>query len=79
MKKIVYLDNAATSFPKPTQVQEAMIDYISRVGANPGRAGHQLAMEAARIIQNTREQMGKLLHVDDANRIIFTPNSEIHG
>jgi cysteine desulfurase family protein len=74
MKKIIYLDNAATSFPKPTQVQEAMIDYISRVGANPGRAGHQLATEAARIIQNTREQMGKLLHVDDVTRIIFTLN-----
>jgi len=74
MEKIIYLDNAATSFPKPTQVQEAMIDYISRVGANPGRSGHQLAVAAARIIHNTREQLGMLLHVVDVNRIIFTLN-----
>jgi len=74
MKKNIYLDNAATSFPKPIQVQEAMLDYITRVGANPGRSGHQLAVEAARIIQSSRSQLGKLLHVDDVNQIIFTLN-----
>ena len=74
MNRIIYLDNAATSFPKPVQVQEAMIHYLSQVGANPGRSGHQLAVEAANIVQNTRDQIGKLLHVKDVSRIVFTLN-----
>ena len=74
MKKLIYLDNASTSFPKPTQVQDAMIHYLNHVGANPGRSGHQLDIEASRIIQGTREHIARLFHVDDLSRIIFTLN-----
>jgi len=74
MKKLIYLDNASTSFPKPPQVQDAMIHYLSHVGANPGRSGHQLAIEASGIIQNTREQIAQLFHIDDLSQIIFTLN-----
>ena len=74
MKRLIYLDNASTTFPKPSQVQEAMIHYLCHVGANPGRSGHQLATEASRIIQDAREQIARLLHVDDSSRIVFTLN-----
>lgn len=74
MKKQIYLDNASTSFPKPSQVQDAMIHYLNHVGANPGRSGHHLATEASRIIQGTREQIARLFHVDDLTRIVFTLN-----
>jgi cysteine desulfurase/selenocysteine lyase len=74
MKKLIYLDNASTSFPKPPQVQEAMIHYLNHVGANPGRSGHQLAIEASRIIQGTRENIARLFHITDLSRIIFSLN-----
>ena len=74
MKKLIYLDNASTSFPKPTQVRDAMMHYLTHVGANPGRSGHQLAVEASRIIHGTREQIGRLFHIDDLSRIVFTLN-----
>ena len=50
MKKLIYLDNAATSFPKPPAVTEAMVHFMTEVGANPGRSGHTLAREAGRIV-----------------------------
>ena len=74
MKKFIYLDNAATSFPKPPQVKEAMVHYLEAVGANPGRAGHQLAIEASRIVQNTREKIAALFNIHDTRRIVFTLN-----
>ena len=74
MNNLIYLDNASTSFPKPPQVQDAMIHYLNHVGANPGRSGHQLAVEASGIIQNTREQIAKLFHINDLSRIIFSLN-----
>jgi cysteine desulfurase/selenocysteine lyase len=74
MKKFIYLDNASTSFPKPPQVQEAMVHYMEAVGANPGRAGHQLSIEASRIVQNTRENIARLFNIHDPMRIVFTLN-----
>jgi cysteine desulfurase family protein len=74
MKKYIYLDNAATSFPKPPQVMEAMMHFMKDVGANPGRAGHPLSLEAGRIVQNTREGLATLFNIPDTTRIVFTSN-----
>ena len=74
MKKTIYLDNAATSFPKPPQVTEAMIHYMNEVGANPGRSGHQLSIEASRIVQHTRERLAALFNITNPKRIAFTLN-----
>jgi cysteine desulfurase family protein len=74
MKKMIYLDNAATSFPKPTQVKDAMVHYLEAVGANPGRGGHQLSMEASRIVENTRDMIARLFNIHDPKRVVFTPN-----
>ena len=74
MSKLIYLDNAATSFPKPPQVQEAMVHYMNEVGANPGRAGHTLSVRASRIVQAARENIAGLFNVKDPSRIVFTLN-----
>ena len=54
---MIYLDNAATTFPKPETVYDAMMDCMKNYCANPGRAGHKLAMKAAREIYDTRENI----------------------
>ncbi len=71
---MIYLDNAATSFPKPPQVIRAMTDALQRFGANPGRGGHQLALQAGRTVEKCREAAAKLLGVPGPERVIFTRN-----
>jgi cysteine desulfurase family protein len=72
---MVYFDNPATSWPKPPQVKEAMNQFMEEVGANPGRSGHSLSIEAARIIYETREALSVLFHIKDSSRIVFTLNA----
>jgi cysteine desulfurase / selenocysteine lyase len=74
MKKLIYLDNAATSFPKPPMVLQAMMRFMEEVGANPGRSGHPLSVEASRIVYNTRKSLAGLFHAKDPERIVFTLN-----
>ena len=72
---MIYLDNAATSHPKPPAVYER-VDYVLRdCSANPGRSGHAMAIEAARIIFEARESIAQLFNISDPDRIIFTPNA----
>ncbi len=71
---MIYLDNAATSNPKPSVVSEAMIPFITGESANPGRAGHQLANSAARTIFKTRELVAKLFEVENSENVVFTAN-----
>jgi len=70
---LIYLDNAASSHPKPDSVYEA-VDGALRLGANPGRSGHHAALEAARLVLGAREGLAELLGVLDASRVIFTLN-----
>lgn len=72
---MIYLDNAATSWPKPTGVTEAMVDFMNRVGANPGRSGHRLSVEAARIVYEARELIADLFHAPDPLRVVFGANA----
>lgn len=74
MKKIKYFDNAATSWPKPPQMLEGMRRFSEHIGANPGRAGHQRAVQSARIIYHTRQQLVDLFNVDDPLRVVFSNN-----
>ncbi len=71
----IYLDNAATSFPKPPSVGGAMLRFMKEVGANPGRSGHLLSIEAARVLYETREALSLFFHVKDPARVIFTLNA----
>jgi cysteine desulfurase/selenocysteine lyase len=82
---ITYLDNAASSWPKPDETWQAMEHFMRSVGANPGRSGHRLSIEAGRILIETREALAELFGVDDPLRIVFTRNATeslnltIHG
>jgi len=71
---MIYLDNAATSYPKPKEVGQSMVYFLEKVGASPGRSGHRLSIEAGRILYQTREYLAELFNVDDPLRIIFTLN-----
>lgn len=71
---MIYLDNAATSFPKPPQVIRAMAGTLDKLGVNPGRGGHRLTLCAGRIIQRCREELAELFGASSPERIIFTHN-----
>lgn len=71
----IYLDNAATAFPKLKCVIEAMRLYFEEVGANCGRSAHKQSQEASRIVFETRERVAQLIGAKDASRIIFTSNA----
>ena len=71
---VIYFDNAATSFPKPPQVVEAITHFLLHVGANPGRSGHRLSVEAGRIVYEAREALARLFNVRDPLRIVFGHN-----
>lgn len=68
----VYLDNAATSFPKPEAVYAAVDRVLRQIGASPGRGGHRRAIEAARVVFEAREAVAELFGVADSARIAFT-------
>lgn len=72
---LIYFDNAATSYPKPSQIDEAMKDFHERAGANPGRSGHRLSVEAGRILYETRELLSILFGIDDPLNVVFTLNA----
>lgn len=72
---MIYLDNAATSWPKPPGVLEAMARFLTEVGANPGRSGHRLSVEAGRIVYAAREAVAELFHAPDPLRVVFGLNA----
>lgn len=74
-KDVVYFDNAATSWPKPPAVQEAIHHFIEEVGGSPGRSGHRMSIEASRVVGDAREAVAELFNVEDPARVAFTKNS----
>ncbi len=74
---MIYLDNAATSYPKPPGVIDAISECVSQCGANPGRGTYQMAMKSARVLYTARERLAKLFNVSDSKNIIFTANATI--
>lgn len=71
----IYLDHAATSFPKPPAVYQAVMHVLRQVGGSPGRSDHRAAREANQIVQETREKIARLFAIPQAEQIIFTPNA----
>lgn len=72
---MIYLDHAATSWPKPSQVIKAMADFLEHAGGNPGRSGHRLSIAAGRVVYDARENIATLLGASDPLRLIFTLNA----
>ncbi len=72
---MIYFDNAATSWPKPDAVPAAMERFLRECGANPGRSGHRLSIEAARVVYEARERVARLFGFDDPLSVVFTKNA----
>lgn len=71
---MIYFDNAATSFPKPKVVLEAMQNYFYNIGGSAGRSAHKLTVKASELIFEAREQLGQLFNIPNTERIVFTKN-----
>lgn len=71
---MIYLDNAATSFPKPEPVYQAMDQFARTKMANPGRAGHRMAVAAERTLDEGRHVLNQFFHGAGTERWIFTLN-----
>jgi len=72
---LIYLDNSATSFPKPREVREKMNECMKRYCANPGRSGHRMSLQISEEIYNCREKIAKMFNVSSDSRVIFTSNT----
>src|SRR2546423_5733177 len=71
---MIYLDNAATSFPKPEAVYQALDRFARHDPAIPGRAGHKMALAAERALDDCRHLLNQLVHGHGPERFIFTLN-----
>jgi len=71
----IYFDNAATSYPKPESVYETVYKFMKDIGASSGRGAYRKALEADRMIYETRRKIANLFGVKDVSRIIFTANA----
>lgn len=75
MSTMIYLDNSATTFPKPDVVYDFMTDFYRKHGVNPGRSGFDAAIETEEVVQDTRKMLTSLFNGDDPNRLTFSYNA----
>ncbi|MCX6567761.1 MAG: aminotransferase class V-fold PLP-dependent enzyme [Candidatus Aminicenantes bacterium] len=75
MSKLIFLDNGATSFPKPEEVYTYMDYFFRNFGVNPGRSGYDLCMETGLVVEETRKMLTAFFNGTDPNRLCFGYNS----
>ncbi len=75
MSELIYLDNGATSFPKPDKVYAYMDRFYRNFGVNPGRSGYDLCIEAGAVIDDTRKMLTTFFNGADPDRLCFSYNS----
>ena len=73
-KHTIYMDNAATTLPKPPEVAEAIVQAINHLG-NAGRGSTEASLDAARVIYDTGERLGRMFHAENPKQIAFTSNA----
>jgi len=73
--KDIYLDNAATSWPKPPVVLEAIESFLAQAGGNTGRSGHRRSIASSRTVSLARESLAELLGVETPDELVFTKNA----
>ncbi|MBQ4637373.1 MAG: aminotransferase class V-fold PLP-dependent enzyme [Clostridia bacterium] len=71
---MIYLDNAATSYPKPKNVIQTMSSVMEKICANPGRSGHNMSIASGSIVSSTRGMIAKLINAPAPENIVFTQN-----
>lgn len=72
---MIYLDNAATSFPKPSGMLRVIYECMRDYCGNPGRSGHRMSIRTGEEIYKTRNELARLFHIKDSSRIVFTGNT----
>ena len=72
---MIYLDNAATSWPKPSEVSEEIQQVLNHCAGNPGRGGHDAALQAARLIYQVRLDLAEFFGGDSPSQVVFTSNA----
>jgi len=75
MENLIYLDNGATSYPKPDEVYKFMDSFYRSFGVNPGRSGYDLCMETGALVDNTRKMLADFFNGSDPDRLCFSYNS----
>jgi len=71
----IFLDNAATSFPKPQSVYQALEETVRRLGISPGRGSYSLALDAGRLVYEVRETLAEFFNIIDPSRVVFCANA----
>ena len=69
---MIYLDNGATSYPKPRGMVAAMEECIIKYCGNPGRSGHFMSMKTGEEVYHARRNVAKIFGIEQADRIVFT-------
>ena len=72
---MIYLDNAATSYPKPRGMVAAMEECILKYCGNPGRSGHSMSMRTGEEVYHARRKIARLFNIEQAERLVFTKNT----
>ncbi len=72
---MIYLDNGATSFPKPKATLECIYKCMAEYCANPGRSGHYMPMRTGEEVYKRKKNLAKLFNIENPGRIIFTINT----
>ncbi|MBW2487373.1 MAG: aminotransferase class V-fold PLP-dependent enzyme, partial [Deltaproteobacteria bacterium] len=75
MTKLIYLDNGATSYPKPETVYAFMDSFFRDFGVNPGRSGYDMCMETGALVDDTRKMLADFFGGKDPDRLCFGYNS----
>lgn len=75
MQKIIYMDNAATTFPKPQEVYDFMHEFYQKHGVNPGRSGYDMTLETEEVVHGTRKMLTEFFNGTDPNRLTFSYNA----
>lgn len=75
MTHLIYLDNAATAFPKPKEVYDFMHEFYQQHGVNPGRSGYDLTLETEEIVHSTRKMLTEFFNGTDPNHLTFSYNA----
>lgn len=74
-ERLVYLDNAATTFPKPIEVLREAVETYARLGVSPGRGSHDLAIRAGDLVDGARARLAHFFGAPDATRVVFAANA----
>ena len=75
MDNIIYLDNAATSYPKPPEVYDYMYEFYKKNGVNPGRSGYDMSLETEEVVNTTRKKLTDFFNGTDPDHLTFSYNA----